>query len=101
MKHFIVQFECISVSALFAVPKDVCAEMYLQAVQKFDSHYGVTSCLRQIHFVDISDEMVSKIQDVFSQKWKSARYNVQSKQHSRTQAATSGNRGQPNKNEYP
>ncbi|XP_025094658.1 uncharacterized protein LOC112564212 [Pomacea canaliculata] len=88
-------------SAIFGVPKDVCAEMYLQAVQRFDSHYGITSCLRQIHFIDISDEMVSKIQDVFSQKWKSARYNVQSKQHSRTQAATSGNRGQPNKNEYP
>ncbi|XP_025093519.1 uncharacterized protein LOC112563610 [Pomacea canaliculata] len=55
-------------SAIFGVPKNVCAEMYMQAVQRFDDHHGAASCVRHIHFADISDEMVSNIQAVFTQK---------------------------------
>lgn len=40
----------------------------MQAVQRFDDHYGAASCLKHIHFADISDEMVYNIQAVFTQK---------------------------------
>lgn len=55
----------------------MCAEMYMQAVQRFDDQYGTASCLKHIHFADISDEMVSNIQAVFKQKMN----NVASCQH--------------------
>lgn len=55
----------------------MCAEMYMQAVQRFDGQYGAASCLKHIHFADISDEMVSNIQAVFKQKMN----NVASCQH--------------------
>lgn len=101
-------FEYISVLAIFRVPKDVCAEMYLQAVQRFDDQYGKTSCLRHIHFVDISDEMVSKIKDIFLKKWNSAGHKMQpvtsvdlAQQNATdlTQAAASVNGRQLNKTE--
>lgn len=72
-----ISVEFIFISAIFGVPKNVCAEMYMQAVQRFDDQYGTASCLKHIHFADISDEMVSNIQAVFKQKMN----NVASCQH--------------------
>ena len=51
------------------MPKDVCARNYLSAVQRFDRHCGSNTCLRQIHFVDVSDDMVNVIQKTMTQNW--------------------------------
>ena len=57
------------VAAIFGVPRDVCAQSYLSAVQNFDKHCGGTTCLKQVHFVDVSDSMVSAIQETFTRCW--------------------------------
>ena len=51
------------------MPKDVCARNYLSAVQRFDRDCGSNACLRQIHFVDVSDDMINVIQQAFTQNW--------------------------------
>ncbi|KAK7471615.1 hypothetical protein BaRGS_00035712, partial [Batillaria attramentaria] len=53
-------------SAIFGVPRELCAQMYLSAVKSFDHQYGGKTSLTHIHFVDISDPMVSIIQGTFS-----------------------------------
>ena len=51
------------------MPKDVCARNYLSAVQRFDRDCGSSTCLRQIHFVDVNDDMINVIQQTFTQNW--------------------------------
>ena len=51
------------------MPKDVCARSYLSAVQSFDRQCGDGTCLRQIHFVDVSEDMINTIQQTFAQHW--------------------------------
>lgn len=51
------------------MPKDVCARSYLSAVQSFDRQCGDGTCLRQIHFVDVSEDMINTIQQTFTQHW--------------------------------
>ena len=51
------------------MPKDVCARSYLSAVQSFDRQCGDGTCLRQIHFVDVSEDMINVIQQTFTQYW--------------------------------
>ena len=51
------------------MPKDVCARSYLSAVQSFDRQCGDGTCLRQIHFVDVSEDMINVIQQTFTQHW--------------------------------
>ncbi|XP_076460806.1 uncharacterized protein LOC143293609 isoform X2 [Babylonia areolata] len=62
-----------SVSAgIFGVPEQVCAESYLQAVLTFDYTRGNDTKLRKINFVDICDNMVGTIQNVFDAHWRNA-----------------------------
>ena len=56
-------------TAIFGVPQPICAESYLSGVQRFDELRGRSTCLRHIHFVDVSDEMVTMIQRTFTAKW--------------------------------
>ena len=51
------------------MPKDVCARSYLSAVQSFDRQCGDGTCLRQIYFVDVSEDMINVIQQTFTQHW--------------------------------
>ena len=55
-------------TAIFGVPQQICAESYLSAVQKFDDQRGGSTCLKEIHFVDVSDAMVTVIQQTFIAK---------------------------------
>ncbi|KAK7485889.1 hypothetical protein BaRGS_00022884, partial [Batillaria attramentaria] len=41
----------------------------ISSVKSFDQQYGVATTLRLIHFVDVSDTMVSIIQDTFTRGW--------------------------------
>ena len=56
-------------TAIFGVPVDICAESYLLAVKKFENQHGSSTCLKHIHFVDISDDMVANIQKTFTAQW--------------------------------
>ena len=56
-------------AAIFGVPKEVCARSYLSAVQKFDKLHGANTCVRHIHFVDVSDDMISVISKTFTYNW--------------------------------
>ena len=47
----------------------MCARSYLSAVQSFDRQCGDGTCLRQIHFVDVSEDMINTIQQTFTQHW--------------------------------
>ena len=51
------------------MPKDVCARSYLSAVQSFDRQCGDGTCLKQIHFVDVSEDMINTIQQTFTRHW--------------------------------
>ncbi|XP_050406444.1 uncharacterized protein LOC126821890 [Patella vulgata] len=51
-------------SAIFGVPKNICAHMYAKAVKSFDAVYPVSN-LREIYFVDVIDGMVSMVQTGF------------------------------------
>ncbi|KAK6185734.1 hypothetical protein SNE40_007902 [Patella caerulea] len=51
-------------SAIFGVPKSICVEMYVRAVNSFDNLHNVIN-LREIYFVDIQKDMVSSIQGGF------------------------------------
>ena len=53
-------------TAVFGVPKQICAESYLSAVQKFDDlRGGSTTSLTHIHFVDVDDAKVTTIESTF------------------------------------
>ena len=53
-------------TAVFGVPKQICAESYLSAVQKFDDlRGGSTTSLTHIHFVDVDDAKVTTIEITF------------------------------------
>ena len=56
-------------SAVFGVPKQICAQCYLTAVKRFEDQYGGRTSLKLIHFVDVSEAMVSTIQNTFTQMW--------------------------------
>ena len=55
-----------SVAAIFGVPQHICAESYLLAVKRFEDLHGSSTSLRCIHFVDVSDDMVTIIQNTFT-----------------------------------
>ena len=55
-----------SVAAIFGVPQRICAESYLLAVKRFEDLHGSSTSLRCIHFVDVSDDMVTIIQNTFA-----------------------------------
>ncbi|KAK7471616.1 hypothetical protein BaRGS_00035713 [Batillaria attramentaria] len=59
-------------SAIFGVPRELCAQVYLSAVKSFDQQYGSKTSLTHIHFVDVSDIMVSIIQETFSKGFSTA-----------------------------
>ena len=56
-------------AAIFRVPQHICAESYLLAVKRFEDLHGSSTSLRWIHFVDVSDDMVTIIQNTFSAQW--------------------------------
>ncbi|XP_041379854.1 uncharacterized protein LOC121392863, partial [Gigantopelta aegis] len=56
-------------SAIYAVPKEHCAEMYVRAANSFDQCVQGGS-LKEVHFVDVNTEMVDLIQKTFSKEWK-------------------------------
>ena len=55
-------------TAVFGVPRKICAESYWSAVQKFEDQRGGSTCLKEVHFVDVSDAMVTLIQQTFIAK---------------------------------
>ncbi|KAI8789829.1 poly [ADP-ribose] polymerase 14, partial [Biomphalaria glabrata] len=58
-------------AAIFRVPKELCANCYLEAVQNFDcirQDLNLTS-LQEIMFVDINDDLVNLIQETFITRW--------------------------------
>ncbi|XP_046558138.1 uncharacterized protein LOC124278257 [Haliotis rubra] len=63
-----IAFPSIS-AAIFGVPQDVCARMYVQALKTFDTVVSGGS-LREVHFVDISDTMVTAIAKELAHSWK-------------------------------
>ena len=58
-----------SVAAIFGVPQRICAESYLLAIKRFEDLHGSSTSLRCIHFVDVSDDMVTIIQNTFTAQW--------------------------------
>lgn len=52
-------------SGVYGVPKPWCAEEYARAVYDYSSNLYRSSLLKEIHFVDISDEMLSEIKKAF------------------------------------
>ncbi|XP_067656383.1 uncharacterized protein [Haliotis asinina] len=63
-----IAFPSIS-AAIFGVPQDVCARMYVQALKTFDTVVSEGS-LRVVHFVDVSDTMVTVIRKELAHSWK-------------------------------
>ncbi|XP_046569929.1 uncharacterized protein LOC124278256 [Haliotis rubra] len=63
-----IAFPSIS-AAIFGVPQDVCARMYVQALKTFDTVASGGS-LREVHFVDVSDTMVTAIAKELANSWK-------------------------------
>ncbi|XP_041379218.1 uncharacterized protein LOC121391774 [Gigantopelta aegis] len=55
-------------SAIYAVPKEYCAEMYVRAAKSFDQ-YVQGGSLKEVHFVDVNTEMVDLIQKTFKKDW--------------------------------
>ncbi|XP_076461036.1 uncharacterized protein LOC143293723 [Babylonia areolata] len=53
-------------SAIFGVPQNICAESYLAGVNKFADLFGHSTSVKEIHFVDVNDNMLSIIQKTFS-----------------------------------
>ncbi|XP_048249660.1 uncharacterized protein LOC124119043 [Haliotis rufescens] len=62
-----IAFPSIS-SSIFAVPKDACAKMYVRALKSFDTVVERGS-LKEVHFVDISETMVTIIQTGLQNTW--------------------------------
>ena len=56
-------------AAIFGVPQHISAESYLLAVKRFEDLHGSSTTLRCIHFVDVSDDMVTIIQNTFTAHW--------------------------------
>ncbi|XP_076461034.1 uncharacterized protein LOC143293721 [Babylonia areolata] len=56
-------------SAIFGVPQNICAESYLAGVNKFADLFGHSTSVKEIHFVDVNDNMLSIIQKTFSSQW--------------------------------
>lgn len=48
-------------SGVYGVPKALCAETYAIAVQEYSSECGRNTSLKEIHFVDVNDDMVAEI----------------------------------------
>ena len=50
---------------VYGVPKPWCAEEYARAVKNYSSNPNRSTLLKEIHFVDISEEMLNEIKDAF------------------------------------
>ena len=58
--HILIN-RCILFQGVYGVPKPWCAKEYARAVYDYSSNPNRSTVLKEIHFVDISDEMLNEI----------------------------------------
>lgn len=62
-------FSCNSLG-VYGVPKQWCAQDYANAVYAYSRDHGRNTSLKEIHFVDVSDEMLFEINKAFRHTFK-------------------------------
>ncbi|XP_063409307.1 uncharacterized protein LOC134692732 [Mytilus trossulus] len=56
----------LNVEGIFGVPKEICRQMYCQAVISYSKKQGKLTSLKEIHFIDKDQDMIAMVQQEFS-----------------------------------